>query len=1255
MKIRTPFILFMLPLLAVLVLLGSVLYQIRENQIKVEERTEQRQRIHCLAEELRYTTDELGRMAHSFVATGDERFSRIYLEILDIRDGKAPRPLAYGPDYWYKRLAGEQVGEKGEAVSVYDLMRREGVAEEDIRWLIQAFTRANTLSGIEKEALAAMRGVFFDYSGQHSRAGKPDPDYARELLHSMAYMREKAQAMEATLQFQTRITGMMRRDIDRLTSRQQELLQFAAGLSVALFAGFCVLLFSTWRRLVKPLAHLSAQTQGMAKGDFAVHDGPTSFEEVQQLSEAFNDMAVTLGQNMQSLRDLIEHLPIPMLVAEGKDDDYVRVSYFNEEFRKLFGDFPDDITAMFQGWSMAYRPAEIRWPCKSGELRSFEVYINTVDSLHLVVFVDLTERYAAEEQIRELGELNLRVIDSTPSGIVVCGASGETVMANQAAAAILGTRTEQLIGFNLLDNQVTRQSGIAALGLETLQTGQRNHFEDRITTSFGRDIWISVDFTRIRMRGENLVLGVISDLTPFKEVEETLKEAKRAAESASRSKSDFLANMSHEIRTPMNAVIGLAQLALTTELTPKLRDYLEKIHFSSKSLLGILNDILDYSKIEAGRLDVEEVEFSLDEVLQSTGNLFLTSAEEKGIEVVYAVDPSIPQVLVGDPLRLGQVLNNLIGNAIKFTEGGVITVSMRVKSRTEGRVELEFSVADTGIGMTAEQLGRLFAPFTQADASTTRRYGGTGLGLAICRRLVELMGGNIVAESVAGKGSVFRFTVSCGAPAMSCNVPPLDHLRVLVVDDLESSRTALSRILKSWSYTVTEADSAETALAILKDNPAGFDVALIDWQMPGADGLELAAHIRDKAYMSSGASGMLLMIMVTAHAREELEAAARQHGVSSVLTKPVTPSDLFDALAALVANNEGQAALLRKYQPVRTRKLAGARVLLVEDNIINQQVAREFLTLAGLEVMCASNGQEAIELLEQEKFDAVLMDLHMPQMGGLEATRHIRSQACWSNLPIIAMTAAAMAQDREACLAAGMNDFVAKPIEPEKLLLTLQRWVGNEVNKTMPAGKPGKEPFPELPGFELRRVQRMLGGDFSAFRRLLAYFQRDFCALEANLKQAIADGDWESASSMVHAVKGASGNIGAETLYQSARLLENELRAHGDLPSLEEFLQALRTALQVAVEYRREELPMPAGESHPDAQRDLIRQLGELLEGQELVPEDMVREVTRQFASSTALVERLLKTLDEYDYAAAKLAWKELAEQATIDKKEEAP
>lgn len=1252
MKIRTPFILFVLPTLAVLVLLGSILFKIQETQTSIQKLSEQRLRIHCLAEELRYTTDELSRMAHSYIATGDEYFRKIYLDILAIRAGKMPRPQTYGPAYWYKILAGEPVGKAGEASSVYDLMRREGVAEEDIRLLIKSFSQADALSGIEKEALAAMQGVFFDYSGQHSRVGKADPAYARQLLHSISYMHEKALAIDATIEFQNRIANKMRQDVDLLIARQQALLQFAGVLSVVLFIGLCILLFCTWRRLVRPLAYLNAQTRGLAKGDFIEQDAPDGFEEVQQLSAAFNSMAATIGHDMQSLRDLIEHLPIPMLVAEGNDES-IDVSYSNQQFRELFGDFPDDISVMFQGWSMAYRPAEIRWPCKSGELRSFEVYINSVGSLHLVVFVDLTERYAAEEQIRELGELNLRVIDSTPSGIVVCGANGETVIANQAAAAILGARTEQLIGLNLLDSPTTQQSGIAALGQETMETGNHNHFEGQITTSFNREIWIAVDFTRIRMRGENLVLGVINDLTAFKEVEETLKEAKRAAESASRSKSDFLANMSHEIRTPMNAVIGLAQLALTTELTPKQRDYLEKIHFSSKSLLGILNDILDYSKIEAGRLDVEEVEFSLDEVLQSTGNLFLTSAEEKGIEVVYAVDPSIPPVLVGDPLRLGQVLNNLIGNAIKFTETGEITVSMRAKSRAEEQVQLEFSVVDTGIGMTEEQLGRLFTPFTQADGSITRRYGGTGLGLAICRRLVELMGGVIVAESTPGKGSVFRFTVTCGAPIMSCNVPPLNHLRVLIVDDLGASRAALREILESWSYSVAEADSAQAALEILRSNPAGFDVALIDWQMPEADGLELAARIREEAHTSSGGSGMLLMIMVTAHAKEELVLAAKQQGVSSVLAKPVTPSDLFDALAGLVADNEGQSALIRKYQPVRARKLAGVRVLLVEDNVINQQVAREFLSLAGLEVVCANNGREAIAKLEQEKIDAVLMDLHMPEMGGLEATRYIRSQACWHDLPIIAMTAAAMTQDRDACLSAGMNDFVAKPIDPEKLLLTLQRWVGNDECKVALPAKSSAEPFPALPGFNLRHIQSMLGGDFASFRRLLAYFQRDFCSLEIKLKQALAQGDWESCCSMVHAVKGASGNIGAESLYQSARQLENELHAHGDLPALENFLQALHATLDISVEYRRDELPVFVDDIQPDTQRELICQLGKLLEEQELVPEEMMQETARLFAPSKAIVERLQKALDEYDYAAAKLAWKALSEQTAANK--EAP
>lgn len=985
--------------------------------------------------------------------------------------------------------------------------------------------------------------------------------------------------------------------------------------------------------------------------------------------------AISFGVDVTELREaekrwrlLLDNAPVPMMVAEGRDN---HVSFANRKFRELIGYAPDEIRDMEHWWPLAYpdpdyreavkarwvervtyalrsgqspEPDEARIRCKSGEERSFEVHHSAMAGVRLSMFVDLSERRLAEQQIAELGELSQQVIEKTTSGIMVTSENGEVVLANKSAGSIMGAGAQGLIGYNLLDSAAAMETGTAMLANEALKSGVPQHFEGPMTTSFGRSIWVSVDYIRIRMRGENLLLVVVSDLSDFKAAEEILREAKRAAESANRSKSEFIANMSHEIRTPMNAVIGLAQLALSTDLNPKQRDYLQKIHLSSRSLLGILNDILDYSKIEAGRLDIESVAFNLEEVLQNITNLFIVSAEEKGIEMVYVVDPGLPLALKGDPLRIGQVLSNLVGNAIKFTERGEIAIAVRGQLQGDNTVLLECSVRDTGIGMSTEQMQRLFAPFSQGDGSITRRYGGSGLGLAISQRLVQMMGGEISVESEEGGGSVFRFTSRCGLVPEAQNQvhPSLENLHVLVVDDLASSREMLRQTLEAWGYSVMLAASGNEALQMLQA-PAQVDVALLDWKMPGIEGVELAKRIRASLPDQGMAPALPIIIMTSAGNRDDIAQAAETIGLAVVLLKPVTPSSLFDALVSLLA--DGNPPCLAEPGAVQAA-LAGARILLVEDNAINQQVAREFLSQAGVKTVLASNGREALAWLARETFDAVLMDVHMPEMNGLEATRRLRADPRWKDLPVLAMTAAVLPEDRSACIAAGMNDYVAKPVDREKLLSVLQHWI----RSSAPAMEQGRVPegqeeaMPDLPGFDMVRISQMTDGDMDFFRRLLAYFARDFADFQERLAEKLAGGDWSGARALVHAIKGASGNLGAERVYRAACRLESELQADMAPDALEDFLFALSASLQVAdgllLEKDHEAVAVPM-----DAEkcRTLLGQLAVLLEEQELVPDQLQQELCQQFAEHPAPVQRLLRALGMFNFAAAKEVWHDLA------------
>lgn len=813
---------------------------------------------------------------------------------------------------------------------------------------------------------------------------------------------------------------------------------------------------------------------------------------------------------------------------------------------------------------------------------------------------DIRKREAAEAEVRRLNTDLERHVEERTHQLQQARAAAEQVLdltgsahwmlewKEQGPCIASSPRLEKLLG---LPSAAVHRLDQVIKGIAALSPADARHFESRIrelytgksqethmTFPFLRpsdraEIWLdALAVMATDANGQPRITGSLQDVTQQKATEAALEDAKEQAEAAMRTKSEFLADMSHEIRTPINAISGMCHLMLRTDLNARQEDYALKIRQAGDHLLGVINNILDLSKIESGKQTLESTDFALDSVLDHMANLVGDKAAQKGLELIVEIAPGVPRTLCGDPLRLSQILVNYGNNAVKFTDRGEIRIRVNLDRRDANEVVLRFTVTDSGIGLEPEQIARLFASYEQASTFTTRKYGGSGLGLVISKRLAEMMGGQVGVESTPGQGSSFWFTARLSLalqdePGERLD-PALRHSRILIVDDNPAALGALRDTLSQLEMRPEGATSAEEALRLIlasstQDTP--FAAILVDWTLPGMDGPSLAGHIRQMELEPRPA-----LVLLTAHGQQDTLRSADEMHVDGTLFKPILTSSLLRVLNRVLGGSGGTAdtpALSEGESPQHAPRLPGRRILLVEDSLLNQQVVSEMLADAGLTVEMAENGARAVDMASQNDYDAILMDIQMPVMDGITATRLLRAAPKTRDLPIIALTANVMEDDRQRCLKVGMTDFIAKPIDPATLFRILRAHLPPLGAPAEPDLLPARENVPllELPpyieGVDLKIGRSRLMGSDSSYARYLRLFAEHSVELPLQLQTALDARDLSTAQRLAHTLKGSAGQIGAEQVRTAAEELENAVANGASTTALTEMVSTVTEVL----------------------------------------------------------------------------------------------
>jgi two-component system, sensor histidine kinase and response regulator len=887
------------------------------------------------------------------------------------------------------------------------------------------------------------------------------------------------------------------------------------------------------------------------------------------------------------LNSLIENNPLAIVTT---NNDHI-LQMCNPAFEKVFGYCSEDILGrslvdVFSGGELRLEVEATGERVAEGkpvhlvtqrsradgtfvdvEMFAVPITIGENQSGHLSMYQDITKRKRAERELEERKSFLNSLIENCPVGIVAIDVAGDVKMCNPAFENTFGYLQADICGKSLSDllaNPEVRAE--VDSNKAKLEQGKTSHLVTRRKRSNGT--LVDVEAFSVPLLREGKYTGAVvlyQDITERRQAEAALLKAKEAAESASRIKSEFLANMSHEIRTPMNGIMGMTELVLDSELDPEQREYLNLAKISADSLLSLINDILDYSKIEAGKLDIDTVDFKLGDCLGDTMKTLSLRAHQKGLELAFEIEPDVPDALLGDPGRLRQVIINLVGNAIKFTDQGEVVLSVRLHARVKDDLQLHFVVSDTGIGISPDKQASIFEAFKQADGSMTRKYGGTGLGLTISSRLVELMGGRIWVESDLGKGSRFNFTARFQAQKVSVRtIVPRDpstlrDMRVLVVDDNATNRQILVKILDNWNMQPSTAESGAQAMVTLTEARGlgrSFPLILLDAQMPEMDGFALAEYIKRHPDFRTAT---VMMLSSTGQRGDAIR--CRELGISAYLTKPIRQEELLDAILTALGtrpSTDTMPPLVTRHSLREVRN--SLRILLAEDNAVNQLVAVRLLEKHGHAVTVAENGRKALETFDKEPYDLILMDVQMPEMDGWEATQAIRmkEKATGGHIPIIAMTAHAMKGDEERCIAAGMDDYLTKPIRTAALLEALDKIARRQPETADTAHAAPSQPANDA--IDLAVALERLDGDRDLFEELVQVFRNECPNVIEEMRQAIGQGDAKTLERSAHGLKGSSAQLGGLAVSQIAMQIEKMARS-GNVESSRDYFKILQNEL----------------------------------------------------------------------------------------------